>query len=450
MKVTLILISLGLAQQQSNIPKELLAAQQNRNFATNGLVSWSYSSGGVTVHCTTKFAGDEWIHRRSSPGSITNELHKDGEYWINTSDNFAVCNIKDAPFPDVFDARTIGFSPKGMSETLDHITSNPLSLPRTIGQKTYAVSDDGPYRLITTRIVSATGTNYTVKQWLDPDKGLNVVRSQMFVEGDLKSESITLLQDDGRGHWFPSSTNVYRGNESEPTVTITVDETVFDDESLPASLGPEDIGVEIGTNIHRRSVPSGPDDHAGMHGLLSWDGGKLVPFKEMADRVNRGELKVGPKVAAILSGLRTKDLLRRTFNQKIRNRYENSDTHRQMTQARSSKDIFRAWELYVLRFIKFYGLTADQQSKAMSVYRTLRARGETYLKRKQPDFEKLSKKIDALVSLSETKNKQKVVNELADERLRLEKPIIELFNKQLKPRLTSLLTRKQRARGEMK
>ncbi|MCH8805012.1 MAG: hypothetical protein IH986_02865 [Planctomycetes bacterium] len=95
-------------------------------------------------------------------------------------------------------------------------------------------------------------------------------------------------------------------------------------------------------------------------------------------------------------------------------------------------------------------MISDQQSKAMSIYRTLRVRGETYLKRKQPDFEKLSKKIDALVSLSETKNKQKVVNELADERLRLEKPIIELFNKQLKPRLTSLLTRKQKARGEMK
>lgn len=450
MKMILLLISLILAQQRSNIPRELLAAQQNRNFATNGLISWKYSTEVVTVYCTTRFAGDDWINRRFSNRSIMNELHKDGGYWINTSDNFAICNIKNSPFPGIFDARAIGFSPTGMSETVDHITSDPLSLPRTIRKKTYLVSDDGPYRLITTHMVSATGKEYTVKQWLDPDKGLNAVRSQMFVEGDLRSESITVLQEVGRGYWFPSSTHVYRGSQSEPSVAITVDATVFDDKSLPDSLGPEDIGVEIGTNIRKEGVPSGPDDHAGMHGLLSWDGGSIVPFKEMADRVNRGELKVGPNVAAIISGMRTKNLVRRAFNQKIKDQYENSDTQRQLAGRGSSKDIFRAWELYVLRFIKFYGLNADQQSKALSIYRVLRVRGETYLKRKQPDFERLRKKIDALASLSETKNKQKVVNELADEQLRLEKPIIELFNKQLKPRLTSLLTRKQKARGEMK
>lgn len=441
--MTLFLLLAITQPQQTSVPKELLIARQNRTLAAKGRIAWSFRTEEAVYHCTTRFAGDEWINERVVPGlpdqSII-ELHKDGEYWAMYGDDSIVCRISQAPL-GVYDARAIGFSPRGMTENLDHITADPLSFGVKIAKKTYTVTDDATYRVITTHITTEGGGIYTMKQWLDPDKGFGVVKSQEFFKDRLTSESITLLREDAEGHWFPSATNVYQAGENEPSFTITVEETIFDDESLPDSLGPEDIGVEIGTNIRRKG--------AGSRDLMSWDGEKLAPFIDVARKINRGELEKGPRVKAVFARLQAKDLVRKAVNQKIKEAGD-ADTHKQWSTRRSSDNIFRAWELYVLRFIKFYGLDAGQHNGAMSIYRTIRETGETYLRRKQSDFETLNKKINDLASLSETKNKLKVVDELANERVRLERPLIELFNNKLKPRLASLLTRKQQALGEMK
>ncbi len=452
MKIILIL----LIMQQSNIPEELLAARQNRSSAVKGLISWRSVTKQSTESYTTKFAGGEWINRGSifGGGLVITQLHRNGEYWTTFDDSSMHCNILLAPHRSLFDARTIGFSPDGALQTLDFVISDPLSWFTGISDKTYTVSDDGPYKLITTQLVSEKGRRKgTIKQWLDPDKDLNVVKSQRFTARGLVSESITTLQKDNQGHWFPSVTVVYRGGDrTEPYTTLIVDEVVFDDEGLPDRLGPEDINVEIGTNIHKEGA-FGPNEHANRHVTHSWDGENLVGFDEMAARVNNGELKLGPNILEIMSKARTRNVVKKRFNQQVKKKYENSDVHTKLAQLitkRSSDEFFRIWELYILRFIGFYDLSADQQSKALSIYKSVREIGESYVARKLNDFEKLDKRIDTLVSLPETKNKQKMVDELANEGMKLTAPLIDLFNKQLKPRLFSLLTRKQKERGEVK
>lgn len=429
-----LLTTIVLVFQSSTVPAELLLALQNRASATKGDISWTVQTATSTMHYRTRFAGADHINEREQEGgpSIQSaiELQTNGEFWVRTGVSPIVFTINSsASLPD---APAIGFSPMNTRNigSLGNVVRDPLSWGSgNVGKKTYRVATDGRLKVVTTRIAAEGGGSPTIiKQWLDPNKGMNIIKSQLFQKGKMLSEAITLLEEYGEGHWFPSATNVYHGDDSEPVFSVTVDHAAFDDPRLPDSFGPEDIGVEIGSNINKHGFP-----------MFSWDGEKLAPFVEVANRVNDGELRAGPTVTARITMLRTRAQVRRMADEK--GGAKNRPWRLNQTLG--------AWERYVLQFIRFYGLDAGQHNKAISIFATVKKRAGVYLNRKQKGIESLEKRIADLGAVSDTTDKTKMLNQLADERVALEKPLLDLFNNALKPRLHSLLTRKQKALGEL-
>jgi len=112
-------------------------------------------------------------------------------------------------------------------------------------------------------------------------------------------------------------------------------------------------------------------------------------------------------------------------------------------KAPGDADFASAWEKYVQDFIAKYELNAEQQERAMKILKSCQQQGHMYLRKRQPQIEKLDRQI---AELREASDKDKVAqrSKLEAERRSLAAGVNEIFEKQLKPRLERIPTRAQR------
>lgn len=102
------------------------------------------------------------------------------------------------------------------------------------------------------------------------------------------------------------------------------------------------------------------------------------------------------------------------------------------------------WERYTRRFIGRYSLNKAQTQKARSILKKCQDQGNSYVKRHRAELDELEARVAELSKTTTAADREQLVaaRQRFGEKLA---PIDDIFEKQLKPRLDKLPTRKQRA-----
>lgn len=192
-----------------------------------------------------------------------------------------------------------------------------------------------------------------------------------------------------------------------------------------------DAGLEVGM-----IVETYPPQEAGKGEVLIWDGEKPTPMSDFRERIVSGELKRGPRNRAALKAGSEQPP---EFVAAARRGLRPEETGPGALRARLTR-----WAKYTEEFIKRYALDEDQAQKARQVLHDAEERArQAVASRREP----LSQVEADLETAAREQNQERRAE--ADRRLKdLLRPLDDLFNDMLKPRLESIPTRKQRETAE--
>ncbi|MFH1748786.1 MAG: hypothetical protein ABIG44_17265 [Planctomycetota bacterium] len=253
---------------------------------------------------------------------------------------------------------------------------------------------------------------------LDPERGWNPVRYAFLNNDQVVREVRSTLKQYG-DVWFPERIELYdrehEGGE-EPTYVIDVLSASFNEPDHPKRLTPESIGIEVGTNITVEEWGSS----IRRIGMFGWDKKKLVPLKELFERIRAGELETGPQTRAAAE-------------------------HDQAKGA--GMELFETeWERYVRRFIDKYRLNEQQAEQAYKILRHCQERGQQHLSRHQDEIDRIRAELRDLSDVSQPKQikRAETLGRLKEQMLRIQAPVNQIFYGELVPRLQKLPTRAQR------
>ncbi len=288
-----------------------------------------------------------------------------------------------------------------------------------------------------------TSGAHAVTWWIDASKDFSPTRIRRERGGKLASEMRCDLRD-WDGTWFPETTEYYSGRDhgAEPYLTIRVFSAAFNQPELPDRLLPPDIGIEVGTNIGRH----GPNREPLAY--VYWDGEKIVSHEEYLERLGSGELKQGPSFLREAARLLAQDAAR-----------DSAEEHASSRPAHDAKAATRPagplalgdrtkteWEQFTQEFIDRCALGDEQSQRAWAICRDCQYAADAQIASRRADCDKLSQQEEQLrLKLGAATNAERKAVE--DARSALRRPLDEIFEKQLKPRLEKLPTRAQRARA---
>lgn len=410
------------------------------------------TGGGKTAHTrffSSRCAGDDYlivdrgdedaIVQRTSDGreaAVTykgarHALMKGGEAWIHVEDaiDATVVTPRDAEMFGLYDMRRLGIHMFGENKSIEERAADAgYPAPRYESSTTA----DG------LEVVTATVGSGKQQWWIDPEKGWNVVRTAVWLNGAKIGEARYELglYD---GVWFPKRMEKFRlaAGEAEPSTVLEVLSAEFNRLEHPQELTPATIGIEVGTSLMllNRVPPV----------ARRWDGEKLVRFDEFRARLENGEIALGPTVARETRRLQASGIKRQ-------NQIE-TDPKRPNTRVDPTNGASRfqsEWEAYTRRFIARYRLDPGQTQKALEILRDCQDRGNQYLTRRKPEFQQLEKL--ELELKSAPPEDERIAMEkrqrLRTKRELLRAPIGQIFETQLKPRLSKIPTRAQRQTAE--
>lgn len=426
-------------------PRALLKMEAYRAALRTGIVECSTRStkNPDTLYATGRLAGPDviWTRRGNADGMhgydedgtpmgrfrepIKNLMTGD-RMWVRQKDSGMVWTLTSPGF--VRNVRTLGLGP-GLMSALS--LSDTMSKDRSPQLKPHSyseeVSADGLH------VVTAESATGVIKLWIDPKRGWSPVRAEQYVDGELLGRShITLAQYDGV--WFPETVTVYvRGYKDgkEPYESVRVLSAEFNRPEHPQRFTPEDIGFEPNTMMVQekgdrfQTVATGIYDGETFVASVKYvmEDGKRIPYFRHGDKwITREENR---ELMAQRSGRRAAARAKPDQRTAIERVPETE------------------WEAYTRRFIAKYSLSEPQAEKALSVLKNCQERARRYLSGKRSAIEALEKRARDLRrpdSKSSTADLAKVADKLA----KLRKPLDDIFEKQLKPRLDKLPTRAQR------
>lgn len=429
-------------------PRALRNLERYRAAMNTGHIEWSFhkravSPGGYEFHrfCTSKFAGQDvlFINRGDSEGVVGRGsdgtvipgglrpllgLRKDGRLWRHRE------HASSADIVDVGgsvtgspDLRSLGVSINRGYASIHDTLWGDLSASGGDGQ--YTETKEGDLHVVTYK------ADYGTKRWwIDPKRGWSPVRVALFdSKGELQAESRSTLQKFGQA-WFPKSVAFFATDYKEgkqPFETVEIFSATFNSPDHPIALGPADIGIEPGMPITQLDA----DFHPG--GTVTWDGEKLISMDEYRRRRRAGELPRSPTVARESARRRARLAALREGNAK----------GEPQTRIERAADLMDEWESYTRRFIAKYRLKDEQSQKAWSILKACRQRAETHMTRNKAEIDRIEGRVRSLKQ-SKGEGWERKITALAEERAKIRQPIDAIFDKQLKPRLDTLPTRKQR------
>jgi hypothetical protein len=294
------------------------------------------------------------------------------------------------------------------------------------------------------------GDGITTTYWLDPQRaGLPIrVRHEHDERGWWFESRNTFKQFDGV--WFPEVVERFSSRYKdgrEPDKIIRVYSATFNRPEHHQRLTPADIGMEPGMEVEVR----GPDMKLEMSG--KWDGEKVVSFKEFAERLHKGEVTESPSlIRACLKAQAKAAQERRAAGEAegdVAAVWRGSMTVEQARNALllTPKQYESLWETYTKAFIKMYQLDEEQTQKALSILKGCQDRGNAHLNRYKAELERLDERVKAFTELKGEK-RAAAGAEIRRERVRLLKPLNDIFERELKPRLERIPTRAQRTAAE--
>ena len=363
-------------------------------------------------------------------------LVKDGQVWDlieGTADAYVRSEDQRQPF-GVYDLRTMGLNPVGLDWDFDQ-RAQELGYPEVKYQDDVV---DGLH------VVTGVTRDSMVKWWIDPEKDWSVVRTEVFQNqkkiGEWQFEVDLDAQD---GIWFPHKAKHYRlaAGDTEPSTTVELHSTEFNRAEHPLELTVADIGIEVGTSVTFQ------DRQPVTHGY--WAGEKAVPFAELVERIESGELTMGPSVERTRAFLRkaypTEEKLVAAMKQaRSGGAAPESQPADALPDLKSIRFEFETeWETYTRQFIARYQLDEEQQQKAWIVCAGCEQRARAYVASRRTDFETLDRRIQESKQDASPENAA-ARSKLKAKRQELMRPIDRIFEERLKPRLDRLPTRRQR------
>ncbi len=413
--VVLLLLQANVAQ---GVPPELKAALAARQFQ-NAQITWEAYTGPAGQQSRSwgiaTYVGSQIAHETHYPDGPPNSSMVDhtvfrGLYWEgrlleNEGDALTARLLEEPRMGNgvLMDYRVLGMH----TRTSTGPEYDPFGA-RGDATPTYSVTKcDG---LVVVSALERAGQKAFERRWsIDPQRGWNVILYEELAGGQPALTVGTKLAKSG-DYWFPQEVE-YR-NPDGPYATIRVRDVKLNDPSLPKRLTPEFIEVVPGTNIYRMSPDAPPE--AG-----SFDGERFVGAEEFGRRVRAGEIQRGE---AFLRGLAR--LTEIGAEKRAAEKYTPS-----------------AWEKFVTEFVAAHRLDDAQATRAWSIYRDCRDVGNQYLRKRKEEFDELEKGREALKFTPSADQSAKLAARAAE----LRRPIQEIFDEQLVPRLDKLLRREQRA-----
>lgn len=405
---------------------------------------------------TVRFADDRHIHihRGDEEGVVTRtpegaphphdtglpryRFEAPGDAWIRRGGSLTQNLLLHRPRQVRDDVRTLGAAPYMANFDMHDLiwrenVRNPVA-------KSFEESREDDLHVA--RVQTSTGTT---TYWLDSQRGWSPVRVRDDYEsgGWAESRSALKLMD---GVWFPTAVEMYSSrykDGKEPAMVVRVYSATFNRPEHPQELTPADIGLEVGMDA--QVVDQDTRSRRGK-----WDGERVVSDEEFLQRLRRGELQEGPGFLRGIAKAQTKLAQDRKTQGAVAGPAEATATAYSSLQqaadaARRQPEKFESlWETYVRRFIQKYQLNDDQTQKAMSILKDCQAQAQSYMTRHKGDFEELDRRAAKLKEKGEAESSASW-SALKKQKAKLLKPIGDIFERRLKPRLDKLPTRAQRA-----
>ncbi len=437
----------------SRRPLALEAFEQSRQALETGTLRWAVYSGD-DERCLNTF-----VSRYARNGDMIFEIRGDDEGWTvhdpqtgegssrypqllmmrETTEawHFQESGVTARVYPSkdrwspvlkeyLRDVRAVGVFP----------TSRSLSIERGGVPLLWGSPDDPIVEFTDSRngdlfIVTATTRGGAVITWhIDSGRGWNAERIE-YEAGDFGVwEVVCDLRQYGET-WFPEQTRFYENGRLVESIVVTSAE--FNQLEHSPSFSPADLGIEPGTNLTMNDGVrrSGLD-------LLTWNGDAAVPHREYIEDVKAGRRAPGPTV-------------QRTFKEGFSSPYETEGEIERRKQATRRMHIEwnaerhqKLWEQYVRTFIARYALDDEQRQRAWTILLECRRTAESVMApRRDQMISLISEQMQARTDQNDDR-----ADELERQIAELRKPIDEIFERQLKPRLDKLPTRAQRAAAE--
>jgi hypothetical protein len=356
-------------------PEPLLAVEAGRSKLRTGEVSWSEQVEGKRgpLHYFARFADDSftYVHRGDDNGVVhrdaegkpleglsftgsMNWLFLAGEAWSHTErDITANKYLGETPPLSGLDVRGLGLTstvPLDASTWQDTLWKYGGKIPVPAR---FSCTRDGKLHVVT----AALERDWEHEWSIDPDRGWNpirVVTRKKGSSGFWAEMKCTLRKYDQV--WFPDVI-VYSGGSPVRKRTIRIESCRFNRTDQPRVLGPRDIGIESGTNVHViedwLSGKITPESEAG----LSWNGDQVVSRAELKEQVRSGDVKIGPTLVVESNRLGREQRARHSAEKERNNAVIHETAFR----------VPNSWEKYVQLVSALCSFSANQRVSADSI-----------------------------------------------------------------------------------
>lgn len=318
------------------------------------------------------------------------------------------------------DIRSLGLNASFLDDSrLDGAAEN---FPDAGLSRRYSVEQRGAVHVVTAELES----NESLVWEINSEKGWNAERIRLVRSGQIVYEAEILLERFGNV-WFPSSYELFHGPQREPVYAVRVEEARFEPAAGEESLGLKELRLEVGTQVLYFFGAGEPERKV-------WDGENAITVEDFRQKRREGKITLGPTMQGYADG--------RPNPHPEEKLYWSRRLSAQRPRAALSE-----WERYVQEFIHRYALDEEQTQRALSVLQESQHRANAYVDTRREQFERIEQRVAAFEDLNELRASGEL-DDLVSRMQSLMKPIDEVFERELKPRLDRLPTRAQREAAE--
>ncbi len=311
---------------------------------------------------------------------------------------------------------------------------------------TYPAQDDSAGRyaertegnLVEVALKLESGTQ--VYWWIDPQRGHNVVRSELLEPGRVPRYAVCELVQFG-DIWYPAQVQYFAGARTDPLKTVGLHSAALNEPDLPERLTLKELDIEPGLVVSDCTRPVHDPLRSG-----SWSGEEVVTATEWDERVRRGEVDYGPIGKANLAAVEYDETGKLPAEPiELTPELARIAPHHMvlvLATRPASRPAEHPWTLYTREIIRIAQLDHEQTQKAWLICKDARERGDAVAARFRKPLDALNGRARELRESAEPNIAERLIA-IERERYELLRPLDTVFSEQLRARLFRLLTRAQ-------
>lgn len=270
--------------------------------------------------------------------------------------------------------------------------------------------------------------------WVDTSHDFNPIKLEMADRSGKVVGRATSTLRQFEGAWYPEKVLIERAGPDGALVlqeSIQVEAAEFNQPHLPAELTVADIGIDVGMPVARNDAAGNRID---AEEPFYWDGQALIPFREYQERSKAGTLVAGQHLRELWA-----QAARRAAGQPAAANASRPSTP--TSDASSIAARLSEWEQYTLDFIQSHSLTREQSLAALRFLTSAQEHAQSYLARHKEEV----RLADSASAAADSPADAGSAGAARAARARLLAVLDRIFAREIKERLDTILTRKQRA-----